>query len=129
FAWLPEGGTRLTNVKVPGPNGGRTWDYISAIQWDGKFFVLDYGQTIYWVLLIHGQAYYVGDTELYHGSGQFGFYRQKGASQATVVVGPADSESSSSVYYWNYPAGGQPVTEISHGVDQPVAVVVSLATK
>ncbi|HEY1882086.1 MAG TPA: hypothetical protein VGG51_03470 [Candidatus Cybelea sp.] len=129
FAWLPEGGTRLTNVKVPGPNGSRTWHYILGIQWDGKFFVLDDGQTIYRVLLIHGQAYYVGDTELYYGSGQFGFYSSKKGFQATVVVGPGDSESSSSVYYWNYPAGGQPVTEISHGVDWPVAVVVSLAAK
>ncbi|MGA8384651.1 MAG: hypothetical protein WB687_05100 [Candidatus Cybelea sp.] len=129
FAWLPEHGMKLINVNVPGPSASWTWYYIGGIQWDGKFFALDDGETIYRVTLIHGQVYYVGSTDVYYGGGQFAFYSAKPGSQANVVVGPSDSDSSSTVDYWSYPAGGEPITEISHAVDDPVAAVISRGKK
>lgn len=129
FAWLPINGARLVNVDVPGPEAGWEWRDVAGIQWDGENFVLDNGETIYRVRLIHGQVYYVGSTNLYYGGGQFGFYGANAESEASVVIGPTSFEGSSAIAYWSYPAGGEPTIEITHGVDEAFAAVVSVAKK
>jgi hypothetical protein len=122
FAWLPAGGTRLVNITVPGPEANSKWRDVYGMQWDGAFFALDSGQAIYREALIHGQAYYVGSTTLSGGHGLYGFYSAKQSSQASVVAAPA---SSNTVGLWDYPAGGEIKSKITHGVDAPSAVVIS----
>jgi len=133
FAWLPKGGAKLINVRVPQPNPSyRKWYSVLGIQWDGKYFVIDDYDAMYRESLIHGQVYYVGTTEAYaeesSGQGPVGFYTPPNASQATQVVqGMRSEESYSSVDYWKYPAGGgDPIAQITHAIDQPFGVAVSL---
>jgi hypothetical protein len=129
FAWLPKGGKNLINVKVPGPNPSWRWTHIEGIEWDGRYFGIG-AYDIYRVSLIHGQAYFVGKTTFADSGvgGSFWFYDNKPGSQATGLVAVDYSESSSEVYYWTYPAGGSPVYLLTHGVDKPTGVTVSLRT-
>ena len=69
FAWLPHGG-RLVPVTMPGPKSGWQWYNVAGIQWDGRYFVLDFESAAYRVSVLHGLAYYVSDTQL----GSYGAY-------------------------------------------------------
>lgn len=129
FAWLPKGGSELINIKVPGPSPTWTWYYVTGMQWDGKFFVLD-DYNLYRILLLHGQAYYASETQLYSGGyGQYWIYENTPGSQGTQAVGPSYNDSNGFVSFWSYPVGGQPVFDLMHGLDKPVAVTVSYKAK
>jgi|HubBroStandDraft_4_1064222.scaffolds.fasta_scaffold00006_149 hypothetical protein len=127
FAWLPNGGTRLVNIKIPGPGSSDNW-YVTGIQWDGKYFVLDSGYA-YRISLLHGQAYYVGYTSLDPTGGPYAIYDNTPGLQGTQIVVGISGRSYSSVNLYHYPAGGQPVAEITHAVDRPFGVVVSYKLK
>jgi hypothetical protein len=127
FAWLPKHGGRLVNVSMPGPVGSWTWESVTGLQWDGRYFVID-DYELYRVSVIEAQAYYEGQTDLYEldAYGPFWIYNDKpNKRQGTQVVGAYNGSSSGGVYYWNYPAGGDAVGYIS-GITQPFAVTVSL---
>lgn len=128
FAWLPKGGDQLINIKVPGPNPSWKWGDVIGIQWDGKYFVIDDYYLIR-IALIHGQAYYVGETNVYGGASAYWIYDNKPGQQGTQVVGGSYSRSYSFVNYWHYPSGGNPYYQLTHGVDRPVGVTVSLRTQ
>lgn len=125
FAWLPKGADSLIDIAVP----GRQWNNVQGIQWDGKFFVIDDSSAIR-ISLIHGQAYYVGLSSLSYGSahssGPFWIYNNESSQQGTQIVGAARESSRGWVMFWHYPAGGNPVYELTHGVDAPFGVAVSL---
>lgn len=131
FAWLSKQLHKLIDVKVPGPNGSWKW-YVSGMQWDGKFFALDY-YGIYRIALIHGQAYYVGETSFnsrYINNKTYAIYDPNPQKQGTQVLVGYDLESySSGVDYIPYPAGGSADGSFSHGVDLPNGIVVSLKLK
>jgi hypothetical protein len=128
FAWLPKGGSNLINVGVPGPEPSYKWG-VTGIQWDGKYFVLD-NYYLYRISLIHGQAYYVGETEVESGGyGPYWIYNNASGGQGTQVVGGVNSDEGQSVNYWQYPSGGDPLYSITHGIDDPVAVTISLKLK
>jgi hypothetical protein len=128
FAWLPNGGARLVNIKIPGPRTTDDWYYVSGIQWDGKYFVLDEGYA-YRISLLHGQAYYVGYTSLDPTGGPYAIYDNTPGEQGTQIVAGISGRSYSSVNLYHYPAGGQPVNEITHAIDRPTGVVVSYKLK
>jgi hypothetical protein len=128
FAWLPKSGSKLIDVKLPGPQSSWTWENVNGIQWDGRYWVIDY-YNLYRISVANGQGYYVGQTDLQDFDGQpgpFWIYNIHRKSQGTQVVGAYNEFSSSSVVYWNYPSGGDGIAEISKGIDKPVAVTVSL---
>lgn len=132
FAWLPHGAAKLSNLFVPGPEPSWNWGNIFGVQWDGRYFAID-DFNIYRFSLIHGQAYYVGETLLtYNGQfpiGPYAFYMQTKGSEATEVFGGAVGDGNTSVNVWNYPAGGSQVGSITHGVDDPYAEAVSYKKK
>lgn len=129
FAWLPKGGTKLVPIKVPGPNPSREWYYVNGLEWDGKYFGIGAGY-LYRVSVTHGQAYYVGMTTFSSSGigGPFWFYNNKPGSQATELVGGVNTDEGSVVYYWNYPYGGSPLYQLTHGVDKPAGITISLRT-
>lgn len=129
FAWLPKDGKKLIPVAFPGPRSSWTWEDITGIQWDGRYWVLDdYG--LYRVAMNNGQGYYVGETSFqgdYAGTlGPFWIYSVSPKKQGTQAVGVYDSDEYADVQYWNYPAGGEAVASISYNLSGPVAVTVSL---
>ena len=123
FAWLPYGGTKLIDVNVPGPTPYNTWQYVQGLQWDGKYFVIDDYSTLYRYALLKGQAFYVGATYLdIENPGLYWIYDKDPMQQGTQVVGAAGS----SVEYFAYPAGGDGIHYISHGIDAPYGLTISL---
>jgi hypothetical protein len=128
FAWLPRGGTSLINIAVPGPQAGWAWDYVVGLEWDGKYFGIDRGD-IYQISVIHGQAYYVATTELTgtgDAQGPIAIYNDKPGEQGTQAVGGGANDDGSFVDYWHYPSGGNDIYDITHGVDRPTGVAISL---
>ncbi len=129
FAWLPKGGGKLVNVTLPGPEKSWVWEDVNGIQWDGRYFVIDVAYAgVYRETVSDGQGYYVGATyfDEADGAGPFWIYDLHPNKQGTQIVGVYDSFGSSSVYYWNYPAGGDAIASISKDLYDPVAVAVSL---
>lgn len=129
FAWLPKNVAKLINIGVPGPKGSWKWYGVTGIQWDGQFFALDSNDVVYQVALIHGQAYYVGETQLgasYIKSQEYGIYVPNPNRQGTQVLAGYDDSYSSAVYYFPYPAGGGSDGSLTQGVDSAYSIVVSL---
>lgn len=132
FAWLPKSGTKLIDINIPGPYGSK-WRYVQGLQWDGKYFVVDDNYLLNRESLIHGQAYYVGTTNVEvqdeFNIGPYAFYTPQGATEATQVLEGMLSEGldEPEVAYWKYPAGGdKPIATITHGLDRPFGLAISL---
>jgi hypothetical protein len=128
FAYLPKGGARLVGITLPGSRQSAAWEDVNGIQWDGKYWVLDdYGE-LFRESIVNGQGFYIGDTyfSCCDVDGPFWIYNIHPNKQGTQVVGVAGNFSYTYVDYWNYPAGGDSIGGVSHGIDKPTAVTVSL---
>jgi hypothetical protein len=129
FAWLPKAGSKLIDITLFNQFGAK-WSGVEGIQWDGKYFAIDQGERIYRENLIHGQAYYVGVSELYYSDeynyGPYAFYIGTPGSQATQAVEGLYWNGGSAVGYWSYPAGGDGNRQITHAIDKPFGVAISL---
>lgn len=127
FAWLPPGGSKLIDINVPGPEPSYDWRDVQGLQWDGKYFVIEDYDALYRVALLKGQAYYVGSTGVeIEGPSLYWIYKPYQKRQGTQVVGASNFFSSGEVEYYLYPAGGSAIHSISHGIDAPYGVAVSL---
>ncbi len=130
FAWLPHGGSQLDTITMPGPKSGWQWYYVAGIQWDGRYFVLDFESTANRVTVLHGLAYYVGDTQLGNDDtyGPYAIYIPSPKSQSTQLLGRTYNEDLG--YYdvesFDYPSGSGPLFKITHGLDTPFGLAVSL---
>lgn len=128
FAWLPHGGSQLLTIAIPGPKSTFEWYYVDGIQWDGRFFVLDDGQSFYRIALIHGLAYYIGDvhlTDYASFTGPASIYIPHSKSQSAQIFGGMYRDSSNEVESFDFPGGSGPLVQIVHGVYRPFSVVVS----
>jgi hypothetical protein len=130
FAWLPKGGGKLLDINLPGREPSWTWYFVDGIQWDGKYFVIDFGSELDRIALIKGLGYYVGDTSIEDASnGPYWIYNDNPKAQGTQFVAAAGSRSYGEVLYYTYPSGEGPIHYITHGLDGPFAVAVSLKKK
>ncbi|HEY6484790.1 MAG TPA: hypothetical protein VIX83_00205 [Candidatus Cybelea sp.] len=127
FAWLPKGGKRLVDVTVPGPQKSYSWRDVTGLQWDGRYYVID-DYDLYRVSIANGLGYYIGatGTEEEDVYGAYALYNADPKKQATQYVGTSNDGKYSSVYFFNYPAGGDPVTYLANV--SPSALAVSLGT-
>jgi hypothetical protein len=127
FYYLPRHGTQLISIDLPGESSG--WNYVQGIAWDGKYWVVVYGDGLI-RFKINLKAEQVDSIKLsapsYARPGAVAFYRRtKGL--ATQVVAPVNpSREQSAVEYWKYPAGGSPVDQITQDLDKPFGVAISL---
>ncbi|MGC9992032.1 MAG: hypothetical protein ABSD52_06535 [Candidatus Cybelea sp.] len=132
FAWLPHGGSTLVNVAIPPPKSGEKWGGIEGIQWDGHLFVLDGGQYVYRVSVLHGLGYYIGYITL-NNEGETGpywiFIPKLKSQSAQILGGTYEGNNQYDVESFDYPGGGDPLFEITHGIDVPIGVVVSPKTQ
>lgn len=130
FVYLPHGSKTLLPMNLPtGTSSG--WDWIQGLAWDGKYWVVVYYNHLY-QYSINIQAKMVGDVKLsdgYGAVGQVAFYNGGRKAQATQVVGASSKNSGKSVVdYWSYPAGGNPVNDITKGLETPFGVAISLGS-
>ncbi len=129
FAWLPKGSGKLVNITIPGPSKSWTWEDVQGLQWDGRYFVVNfYG--LYRVAISNDEGYYVGQTgfdgeELY---GPFAVYNKNPKKQATQFASAYidDDQNYDAVYYYNYPQGGESSGYLTTGISEPNGLVVSL---
>lgn len=125
FYYLPNGGTALRSVTLPGPSKYWEWDYVEAVSWDGHYWIALSDNDLY-RYIINVKAYYVSTVDLSDDGyvHQIAFYHPLVRSKGMEVVGAAGSAE-----YWDYPAGGNPVAQITKGLDAPYGIAISLGTQ
>ncbi|HXO18169.1 MAG TPA: hypothetical protein VN909_08355 [Candidatus Dormibacteraeota bacterium] len=130
FAWLPKGGNALVDLNVPGPQQHYNWREVQGLAWDGEYFALEDYDSIYRVALLKGQAFYVGGSYFdIDRPALYAIYNNGSTQQGKQVVGAYDNSNYGGVEYFNYPAGGDAIHYISHGIDAPYGLAVSLKKK
>lgn len=125
FAWLPKGGSKLVSIRIPGPQPSWQWG-VDGITWDGEYFVLE-NYYVYRVIVTHGQAYYVGETQLDPGINSPVWIYNDTKGQGTELIGGVDDDSENGVDYYPYPGGGEATAQITHGIDRAFGITISLA--
>ncbi len=131
FYYLPKHGVRLLPMTLPGPYQSWQWNAVQSVTWDGKYWVVGSYDTLY-RYTIDVKATYVSSTQLYGTNAtvyQVAIYHPLVRSHTAEIVGAAHSNSSSAVDYWNYPAGGNPIGQLTKGLDRPYGVAISLGAQ
>jgi len=123
FAYLPHNGAALVTIKMPGPSSSGDYEDVQSINYDGKYWVVNaFG--LYRFSIKNDQAQLVGEIGLSPPPrGPVWFYRKTPKAAATEVVGSSEQNV---VDFWNYPAGGQPIADITKGLNQPFGVAITL---
>jgi hypothetical protein len=119
FAELPKGGSSLENITL-----NQSFEYAGAVQWDGKYVAVgdDEAQKIYQFTISGSSGTLEGTTSLGDADTVLQWVINK-----KKVVGADDIPST--VWYWNYPAGGPAVKSITKEVFHPVGATISKASK
>jgi hypothetical protein len=119
FAELPKGGSSLENITL-----NQSFEYAGAVQWDGKYVAVgdDEAQNIYQFTISGSSGTLEGTTSLGDADTVLQWVINK-----KKVVGADDIPST--VWYWNYPAGGPAVKSITKEVFHPVGATISKASK
>ena len=129
FYYLPAKGNTVSCIDVPGPQSSWNWYDVFSILWDGKYWVIDSYDLYRYSINIKAQ--YI-DTITLSGEGYLGpiaIYRKSHNAYGTQLVGTSGYNYSGTpeVTYWNYPAGGDPIFQItSKDLDKPYGVAISL---
>lgn len=129
FLYLPRKSHTLINMNLAGPSQSWLWGEVDGVAWDGKYWVVDYGDL--YLYTINVQAQYVGVIDITATNGFVGpiaFYRGSIHRPATQVVAGSFQTISgkNAVDYWMYPKGGNPFAVITKDLDQPYGVGISL---
>jgi hypothetical protein len=115
LVWLPKGGSNFEQFQTQPKSR-----YPLAVRWDGKNLVVHKAFVAFNRYKIsRGIGIYIGHVLVNNCTCE-------GTSfwiQGTTLIAPA---SSSTVSFWNYPAGGNPIKTIT-GLDTPEGVTVSVA--
>jgi hypothetical protein len=125
-AELAKGKTELTNLKV---SQYITWP--GGVQWDGKHIAVgDQATPFIYQFAIRGtRTTEVGTTRMRSGArnvAQFWIQDQTLIAPNTI---PGRGGNGSKALFYNYPAGGKSIKEISKSVEAAQGAVVSLAPK
>ncbi len=131
FYYLPKHGVKLLLMNLPGPSRSWAWDRVESVFWDGQYWVVGAYDTLY-RYTINVKASYISSTQLNPGDfyvNQVAMYKPIVKSHSAQVVGAAESSNSSAVDYWNYPAGGIPVGQITKGLDRAYGIAISLGAQ
>jgi hypothetical protein len=118
---------RFVRVDMPYIKKERPYEYITNVQWDGKYWAITSAGNISRFTITNLIDRYEGTTTLSaneNGPGQVWISNATGdlSEQGTQVVA---AESSGAVLYWKYPAGGSAFASISDYLDAPYGVAVS----
>jgi hypothetical protein len=131
FAYLPKNAVKL--IYMPfcyNSSCGGYWITVGGIQWDGKYWVFDASSALFRWTISNNKSQFVDAITLngtYLGElGPFWLYRASPKASPTQVVGSSSSGSHGAVFYWKYPAGGNPIASVTKGLDAPFGVVGSL---
>jgi len=127
FAYLPAKSKDFAEIALPPPDSSFGWDgvEVQGIGWDGKYWAVEPSEHLY-EYSINIKPELVGSVELEGADSPIAFYGAAAKKQATQAIGSDGFSGSDDVYYWSYPAGGEPLVKITHGLDHPFGVAISL---
>jgi hypothetical protein len=109
----------------------RGWGYVQGVAWDGKYWVVQSYDGLY-RYAINIKSTYVDMMELSGGDGEAGpvaIYRKDSKAKGTQAVAGTGSNGDSAVEFWNYPAAGNPIHDITQDLDAPFGVAISLGSQ
>jgi hypothetical protein len=131
FAYLPKNSVKLVNIEFCFSSYCYYILSVQGIQWDGKYWVFDnYESALFRWKIANNKSHYVDEIRLSgayeEGIGPFWFYRTKPKARPTQVVSSSYDQNNAAVFYWNYPAGGNPTGSVTSDLDAPFGVAGSL---
>jgi hypothetical protein len=127
FAYLAAKSKNLQAITLPPPNSSYGWGSVAGLGWDGDYFVVASYQNLY-QYSINIKAELVGTVELNGAEIAPAFYERNRKKQATQAASTAyEFGQNDAAYLYQYPAGGKPYATITHGIDDPLGVAISLA--
>lgn len=114
---LPKGGGKLKLITL-----NQSFENPGPIQWDGKYITIgdNQAENIYRFGISGSHGTLIGTTSLAGASDTMINWWIEGSK----VIG-ANSASPPAVYYWSYPAGGNPIKTLSKGLLYPAGVTIS----
>jgi hypothetical protein len=119
FAELPKGSGSLTNITLDQYIG-----YAGPVQWDGKYVAVTDVNAIYRFSITGSSGTLKGTVNLDSAQSLYGTWILD-----KKVIG-SDEQEPDTTFYWDYPAGGQPIKTLQlKGIGAPVGVTISKATK
>jgi hypothetical protein len=138
FAYLQRKGKRLVTIGIPGTSGGDYYLNVSAILWDGKYWVIPAWAAqcristacLTRISISGNKATYVSTTNLnqFANPGGVALYDDNDPKkQATQIAGPPGFYYQI-VYFWNYPSGRKPIGKITDGVRAARNATISYKT-
>lgn len=126
FAYLVAKSKNLQEITLPPPNT-YNWGSVAGLGWDGEYFVVSSYEYLY-QYSINIKAELVGTVVLDGAEIAPAFYERSRKKQATQAASTAyEFGQNNAVYLYQYPAGGEPYATITHGIDDPLGVAISLA--
>jgi DNA-binding beta-propeller fold protein YncE len=128
FYYLPRKATSLISMTLPYRSRSFQWYDVQAVAWDGKYWVVEQVDSLY-RYVINVKARYVSTTELSASPNSIAIYHPVSKSNSEQVVGAVFGSTEGAADYWDYPAGGSLVGQITQGLDDPYGVAISLRTQ
>lgn len=127
FAYLPAKSKSLQEITLPPPGSSYDWGSVAGVVWDGKYFGVQSYDYLY-EYSIDIKAELVGTVELDGAEIAPAFYERNPKRQATRAASAAyEFGGKNAAYLYQYPAGGEPDATITHGIDDPLGIAISVA--
>lgn len=128
FAYLPAKSTDYQEIALPAPGTSSYWYAVEVrgMGWDGQYWIVEAYDRLY-QYSIDIKPEWIGTVEIRGNSSPVAFYFPNRKKPATRVIGAFTSQTEPHLYYWEYPAGGEPYVSITHGLDLPFGVALSAA--
>lgn len=121
FAYMPAKSKNFQEISLPSPySSGGFRTQVSGLGWDGEYWTVDDRDGVY-QYSINIKPELIGSVKLDAAEIPVAFYNPNPKKQATQAV----SGSGNDVYYWKYPAGGEPYVTLTHGLDKPFGIAIS----
>lgn len=126
FAYLPAKSKNYQEIELPPPDSSGWYQVpVQGLAWDGEYWTVDLNDDLY-RYSINIKPQLIGSVPLDGDTGPVAFYFANPKEQATNAVGAYSFSGNYDVYYWNYPDGGQSYAKVTHGLDRPFGVAVSV---
>jgi hypothetical protein len=128
FAYLPAKTKNLQVIDLPAPNSSYGWymTNVLGVGWDGKYWIVDLYEDVY-QYSINVKPELIGGVQLDGAGLPVVFYPPNSKKQATQAVSGVGYSDDNEINFWNYPAGGESYASITHGLDKPFGIAVSVA--
>jgi hypothetical protein len=126
FAYLPAKSKDFQEIALPPPNSsGWYMTSVLGVGWDGEYWTVDLYDVVY-QYSIDIKPELVGSVKFDGAETPVAFYAPNPKKQATQAVSGEGFENDNDVYFFQYPAGGEPYASLTHGLDKPFGIAISL---